>query len=249
MVWPRSGCATSSATSRRTGSSRSDCPGFRDAACASAEQPGAKDDEGRLHEFRRLQRHPENAHPAPRSLDLDAEEQRHDHQRRRETSRTSARACGSGAGSRNETPIITASAGTQKQRMALDEMIGVETDALRDRRARGKRQNNAETDQDDEGCQEPAVDGPPPLGDCAAVTAIATLCIVLCLAVDISDPSTLLQCHHGINKGFTTFFEVPELVEAGRRRRQQDNRLGRLRRPRIRAAACATAVSSVPEIS
>jgi hypothetical protein len=45
------------------------------------EQPGADDDEGRLHEFRRLDRDEGNGDPAARALDFHADEQHQHHHR------------------------------------------------------------------------------------------------------------------------------------------------------------------------
>ena len=126
--------------------------------------------------------------------------------------------------------------------LARREMEAVEADALGDRRARREGQHDAEPHQRQEGGQEPAVDGPPPVGDGAAVETAAA-------SVHPSDRLDALDSMHGLPEGFAADLEILELVEAGAGRRQQHDRFARCVAAPHRAAACSTAASSVPEIS
>ena len=59
IVWPKSGSATSSATTMREQDQGEDVAGDIGAAGILGKQPGDDDDEGRLHELRGLQRNAE----------------------------------------------------------------------------------------------------------------------------------------------------------------------------------------------
>src|SRR5690349_19594400 len=59
----------------------------------------------------------------------------------------------------------------QEEELALGEDQGIGADALGGRRRGGERQHDAEGDDRQDGAQRPAVDGPPPLADHAAVVA------------------------------------------------------------------------------
>ena len=76
MVWPKSGCSTSSATTVSSSISANVFAGMSGRLCRFAEQPGDEDDKGGLEEFGRLDVDAEDDQPAPRALDLGAEEGR-----------------------------------------------------------------------------------------------------------------------------------------------------------------------------
>jgi len=68
MVWPKSGCTTSSATTISSIASEMALVGMS-AACGFAEQPGHQNDESGFEKFRGLNVDAEQDQPAPRALD------------------------------------------------------------------------------------------------------------------------------------------------------------------------------------
>ena len=174
IVWPKSGSATSSATTMASRIRAKTLPGMSVRARVLGEQPGDDDDEGRLHELRRLQREAGEVDPAARALDLDADEQRRQHQDERDDEHDQRRA--PRLPRRQERGRDHHRQRRQEEGdVALDEMEAVVAEALGDRRAAGERQDDAAEHQDDDADEQVLVDGPPPLGECGLRSARLTI--------------------------------------------------------------------------
>ena len=81
MVWPKSGCSTSSVTTNIRRPSARLVAGISGRRVGFREQPGNQDDERGLEEFRRLDGKPGEGEPAARALDFGAEQDRENHHR------------------------------------------------------------------------------------------------------------------------------------------------------------------------
>ncbi len=142
-------------------------------------EPGADDDEGRLHEFRRLDGKAGDPDPTPAALDLLAEEQHqqhhgecHDQQNDRGAPHLARRQEREAKHDRNRRD--------HEGGMALDEVEGLQADALGNRRRSRKGEHEADAHQEEEQGQEKAVDGPEPIGQCSTFRAAHhVICLLL----------------------------------------------------------------------
>jgi hypothetical protein len=140
--------------------------------CASANIQ-AEDNEGRLHEFRRLDRQRSELKPAMRALDLGPDHQRQHHEREGAEE-------GDGGEAAHLTHIEERDADDRRdgrreeEELPVDEVERRQVNAHGDRRARRKRQHAADEHEAEEAEERPLVDGPPPFGKLAAVRARET---------------------------------------------------------------------------
>ena len=144
MVWPKSGCSTSSVTTsqqqrQRHGVGRHFRPPRR-----FGEQPGDQDDEGRLEEFRRLDVDAEQITSQRRAPLISAPKNGvAATSTRLTTNTTSASAADLPRRQERRRRAGPAIAGQQEQDVPVDEMERVEAEPRRDRRARRERQDDA----------------------------------------------------------------------------------------------------------
>ncbi len=127
------------------------------------EEPGADDDEGGLHEFRRLDAERADREPAARALDLGAEEQRQHHHAERDDEQDDGGAAHLARGEEGNADH-DGNGRQQEGGMPLDEVEAVEVQPLGHRGARGEGQHEAYSHQQDERRQEEPVDRPEPVG-------------------------------------------------------------------------------------
>ena len=163
MVWPKSGCITSSATSVSSSPSAIEVAGISgrraDSAnshAASTTKAGLADSEAwMLMPISVIQRRdPLTSGPTSSVATISTTETAN-------TISAARRIC---RGDRKETPISTTIDGSRQQHMAVEEVERIEPDPGRHRRTGRQRQDNAAQDQRDDRRQQQAVDRPPPFG-------------------------------------------------------------------------------------
>ena len=134
------------------------------------EKPGGQNNEGRLDELGRLQTEGPEIKPALRAVHRGADHERQQHQQER-SGEHDCRDPAHHAQIEQRHADHERDGGHEENKLPVDEVERRQVEAHGDRRARGKCEHRTQHHQAEQAKQRPLVDGPPPLGNRAAVRA------------------------------------------------------------------------------